>query len=68
MGPLLVAVRILPKTSSAKVWILLFGIRRLSHGCGMSHKSFDRNLISDTCTLSKKSMYATSDMNSVERI
>jgi hypothetical protein len=68
IGPLLVSVRILPKTSSAKSCILLLGIKRLSHGCGTSHKPFDRNLTSDTCTLSRNSRYVTSDWKSVDLI
>lgn len=48
IGPLLVSVRMLPKTSFAKSCILLLGIRRLSHGCGTSHKPFDLSLTSDT--------------------
>lgn len=66
MGPLLLSLRILPNTPSAKLWILLLGMRRFNQGCGTSHKPFALSLSSDTCTLSKNSTYVTSDWNNVE--
>ena len=68
IGPLILSVRMLPKTSSANSCILLLGMRRFIQGWGTSHNPFSRSFISDKCTLSRKFTKETSEVKRVDGI